>query len=298
MISFQENEFVKALAVAHTPDPDDAFAWWAIASGRLRLPDYRFRVDARPIQQINEACLCSGAYEVAAISSAAWPALSRDYAILSSGASVGRHYGPALVTRGCLTIGQLAGKTVAIPGEATTGALLLRLFFPDVRTIELPFDRVGEAIARGEVDAGVMIHEELLNYEYQGLTKLACLGKMWCEATDLPIPVGLNVIRRDLGEALMLEVAHLVQESMVLAQMNREEATRWAMGYSIERASGIGEKFLKMFANQDTLLLAPQCRMALRELYRRAFAAGLIPCEPELDIVEIESAFTLATMEG
>ena len=280
----------RTLQITHSADPDDGYAWWAVATGRLGIGGSELRVEAMAIDEINRRCIEGRMDDVCAISSAAWPLMSHDYAILSAGSSVGRGYGPALAAVGSIPYGRLAASTVAIPGDLTTGALLLRLFFPGVRTRVMPFREIAPAILRGEVDAGVLIHEELMNYRDRGLERLACLGQIWTEQTGLPIPVGLNVVKRELGCELMQRIADLTLASMVEAEAHREEATRWAMQYSIQCRTGIGEEFLHMFANEDTLCLARDCRLALNELFVRAHVAGLIPRVPQLEIVEVSSA--------
>jgi 1,4-dihydroxy-6-naphthoate synthase len=175
---------------------------------------------------------------------------------------------------------------VAVPGDLTTGAMLLRLFFPGVRTVSMPFDTVAGAIVRGEVDAGVLIHEELLNWQAKGLRRLACLGAMWTERTGLPLTVGLNVVHRRLGPDGMRAVARLIRESMEEAPRHEAEARAWAHGYSIEAHEGIADQFVAMFANEDTLALAPECVEALRRLFAMAHAAGLISEIPSVEPVE------------
>lgn len=269
------------LRCAHTPDPDDAFAWWALTTGRVAAGDRTIDLTTEPIQAINEKCL-QGEYDIAAISSAAWPWLQDDYVILGSGASVGRGYGPSLATKSLCAVSDLDGALVAIPGELTTGALLLRLFFPGVRTVELPFDKIAQAILNGVVDAGVLIHEELLNWETKGLRELACLGATWMRDTGLPIPVGVNVAHRRLGTEGLRQAEVAVHQSMVLANMHPDDARAWAMRYSMECAEGIGEAFIGMFANDDTLEMPQDCLQALDLLYQRAFNSGLIPVRPEV----------------
>jgi 1,4-dihydroxy-6-naphthoate synthase len=276
---------LRALRAAHTSDPDDAFAWWAIATGRLTLPDCRIAVEALHIQDINTMCLACD-LDIAAISSATYPRIWRDYALLSPGASVGRGYGPALATRGLRSVREVKRATVAVPGDLTTGALLLRLFFPGARTVAMRFDRIAEAISSGEVDAGVLIHEELLNWEAKGLRRLACLGAMWAERTGLPLPVGLNVVNRRLGEEGLPAVARLIRESMVEAEAHPAEARAWAHRHSIASRAGIADQFVAMFANEDTLALAPECIDALRLLFTMAHGAGLVPEAPPIDLVE------------
>jgi 1,4-dihydroxy-6-naphthoate synthase len=272
---------------AFTPDPDDAFAWRALATGELLIDGRRVETEAIPIDRINQACRDRQAYDIAAVSSAAYPLMADHYALLSPGASVGRGYGPALASRTLKRPEDILREdvVVAVPGDTTTGAMLLRLFFPGVQTVAMTCDEVAGALLSGEVQAGVLIHEELLNLERKGLRRLACLGAMWTDKTGLPIPVGLNVVRRDLGAKTMQEVAAAIRESMEIAERQRADASAWAMGFTNQAAEGIGEKYLAMFANEDTLDLADDCLLALRTLWAMAENAGLIDTAPALEVI-------------
>ena len=272
------------MRAAFTPDPDDAYAWWALATDRVRIGEFQLEISTPHIQDINEACL-RGEYDIAAISSAAYPALSSDYAILSSGASVGRGYGPALAAKNLVYSDLNRDVTVAIPGEQTTGALLVRLFFPNVKTVAMRFDEIAPAIIDGRVDAGVLIHEELLNWRAAGLLRLVCLGKKWFEKTRLPIPVGLNVVHRRLGAEWSGRISEAIRESMKMAGAHEREATAWAMKYSREAEPEIGSRFIKMFSNDDTLCLNDECLNALRTMYEMAFERGLIDLVPLVETV-------------
>lgn len=274
----------RTLRAAFTPDPDDAYAWWALATGRVRIGDWHVETSTAHIQDINEACL-RGEYDIGAISSAAYPALSKNYVILSSGASVGRGYGPALATKNLQPADLNHGVVVAIPGEMTTGALLLRLFFPNVKTVAMRFDEIAPAIIEGHADAGVLIHEELLNWSAAGLRRLVCLGKKWTEETGLPIPVGLNVVHRRLGSASIGRISAAIRQSMVEADANEREATAWAMKYSREAEPNIGSRFMKMFANTDTLRLDDECLAAMRLLFEMGYKRGLLGCVPTVETV-------------
>ena len=274
----------RAIEAAFTSDPDDAFAWWAIATGRLEVPGCRIETSAHHIQDINEACI-HGEYDIAAVSSAAWPKLCDDYYIMESGASVGRCYGPALAT---LRLEESAignGAVVGIPGELTTGALLLRLFYPGVKTVALRFDEVAKAILDGTIDAGVLIHEELLNWKAAGLRRIACLGYKWSRLTGLPLTVGINVIHRRLGSDLIGECSRAIRESMLLAKQNEDEAFNWAMKYSRGAAPEIGRRFVQMFANDDTVRMNEECKIGLKTMFSMAFERALIDRQPNVVIV-------------
>ncbi|MCB2154086.1 hypothetical protein KQI84_04320 [bacterium] len=283
----------QVLTISHSPDPDDAFAWWGVLSGRVSVPGVQFRCIPRTMQEANLACL-HDEVDVAAISSAAWPHFSDRYAILGVGASVGRGYGPAVGSVNLQTLDELADATVALPGNLTTGALLFRLMHPQVRTVEMPCAKVGEAIVNGHVDAGVLIHEELMNLRHRGMRRLECLGKSWEQETGLPIPVGLIAVRQSLGDDLIEHIAHAVRESVEVALQNREAAVAFAMTYTHQAADGIGEEFIEMFTNSDTVELPEDCREALRLLFAKAYTADLIPSLPAVRPVypaEVRHAF-------
>lgn len=271
----------QTLRVAYTSDPDDAFAWWAIIQGKVNLGDYIVDNYAWHIQKINEFCE-KGFFDVAAVSSAAWPYLEKDYFLLSVGASVGRGYGPVLASAKIQNSEDLAGKVVAIPGGKTTGGLLLKLFYPEVKTVCLPFDQIAQAILDGGVDAGVLIHEELLNWGHKGLQTVQCLGAKWQEETGLPIPVGVNIVHRRLHEFMARSIASAIRESLIYAKKYQEEAFRWALGYSCQEKPGIASTFIDMFANEDTLGLDSDCIEALRLLYDMSYKKGLIPSLPKV----------------
>ena len=272
------------IRASRSADPDDAFAWWAIQTGLIGLHNVKIDVSAHSIQQNNLACLLEEP-DVAAISSAAWPLMAEQYVILSSGASVGRNYGPALAVRSDSRHGDPRKMRIAIPGEHTTAAMLLRIFFPECQTVEMEFKQIAQAVLSHKVDAGVLIHEELLNWRDKGLKRLLCLGEEWSACTGLPIPVGLNVAHRRLGPQLLRETSGLVRQSMLEANFYHDRAMEFAMRYSIESQEGIGKQFIGMFANQDTLELPGDCIMALNELYRLANRQGLIDSIPPLEII-------------
>lgn len=281
----QERPTVKAeqLDIAFTPDPDDAFAWWAILTGRLQLPGFQFSARPMHIHDINRMCRREE-LPIGATSSAAWPTMHRNYRILSAGASVGRGYGPALVAHEKVA-SLKPGMRVGIPGNQTTGAMLLRLFYPGMDTVELPFDEIAAAVLRKELDAGVLIHEELLNWSHAGLHRVACLGAQWKEKTGLPIPVGLVVMHRRFGDACIRQFSALVRESLIVARNCCDEARKWAMQFSREAESGIADQFISMFANEDTLRLDLDCIRALNLLYELAFERGLIQERPEVCVL-------------
>jgi 1,4-dihydroxy-6-naphthoate synthase len=214
------------LTIAYTPDSDDAFYYDALENGLVSLPGYQFRFQREPMACLNRAAV-DGRYAVTAISSVVYPEIADRYAILSVGTSVGRGYGPVLVSRTPFSIANLVGRLVGVPGIPTTGWLLLRLFCPDAIPVVMPFDSIAGAVAAGQLDAGVMIHEELLYYPKIGLRKVTDLGAEWCSRNQLPLPVGLNVIRRDLGPVAMGEVCGAIYTSLQHARENPDAALAW-----------------------------------------------------------------------
>jgi 1,4-dihydroxy-6-naphthoate synthase len=276
---------VRDLLIGFTPDPDDAFAYHALVHGKVTIPGCRPRFIAEPVDSLNRKA-SAGAIDVAAISSVHYPHIAGEYRILRSGASVGRGYGPALAARAATAPRDIVRDRVAIPGETTTGAALLRLFFPGARTVVMPHERIREAIAGGQVAAGVLIHEELLSYGEDGLRLVACLGKEWLRRTGSPLPVGLNVVRRRLGPELASEVARAVRDSVLLALRRPREALAWALNHGRGPGSPVGLRFIRMFTNEDTVRLPEDCVAGLGKLFEALRAAGLAPYVPERDLVE------------
>ena len=275
----------RELTIAYTPDSDDAFYYCGLEIGRVRAPARRLRFHRAPMNELNRAAR-QGAYDVTAISSVLYPHIAADYAILSVGTSVGRGYGPVLVNRGDLTPADLSGRRVGVGGIPTTGWFLLRRLCPEAVPVEMPFDRICEAVASGELDAGVMIHEELLYYPRLGLRRVIDLGAWWCKETALPLPVGLNVVRRSLGERLMRQVCAAIRESLKWAATHRGEALAAVRRYGRGLEGGCTEQFVAMFANADSLRLQDDVRQGLHVLFCAAVEMGLGDAVPPLDVIE------------
>jgi 1,4-dihydroxy-6-naphthoate synthase len=273
------------LTIAYTPDSDDAFYYDALEAGHVRLSGFRLRFRRAPMAELNAAAL-DGRFDVTAVSSVVYPSVADRYAILSAGTSVGRGYGPVLVSRDELTPSDMGGRRVGVPGIPTTGWFLLRCLCPEAVVVEMPFDRIAVAVAAGELDAGVMIHEELLYYPRLGLRRVADLGAWWCDRTGLPLPVGLNLVRRDLGAAAMGRICGAIQRSLDHARASPQDAlarvSRWGRG----PAGGCTERFVAMFANDDSRAMPADVRAALRVLFCQVVDLGLAPAAPPIDIVE------------
>ena len=276
---------IETLTIAYTPDSDDAFYYFALETGRVPLPGYRAEFHREPMSVLNRRAQ-TGQYDLTAISSVLYPQVAHRYAILSTGTSVGRGYGPVLVSAKYHDVAELRGRRVGVGGIPTTGWFLLRWLCPEAIPIDVPFDRIGEAIAAGDLDAGVMIHEELLFYPKLGLHRVADLGAEWCRQHNLPLPVGLNVIRRDLGERAMESLCTAVRRSLRYALRNISEALTWSSRFGRGLEGQCTERFVEMFANDDSLRMATDVRRALAVLLREAADLGLAPAVSRLDIIE------------
>lgn len=282
------------LTLACTPDPDDALRYCALETGRLSLPaGWSLTFEHRHISDLNESCRTTR-HDVCAISSVFYPYIDQRYVILGSGASVGRGYGPVLACRAGEDLDDLTGRRVAVPGASTTGAFLLHYFHPGCTLVPTAFDTVADAILSGVVDAGVLIHEELLNHGEHSLHKLGCLGARWTAHTGLPLPVGLVVAKRSLGFRVICVIENLLHDSMAWALAHRDEAMAFASRFGRGPTSRVREDFVRKFADTDTLLMPPDVRLSLGTLYAKAFARGLIPQLPVLDVVDPDGARAVA----
>jgi 1,4-dihydroxy-6-naphthoate synthase len=276
----------QGLTIAYTPDSDDAFYYFALETGRVPVPPGpRPAFRRAPMSVLNDAAR-DGIFDITAISSVVYPSVCDRYAVLSAGTSVGRGYGPVLVSKRPRTLEDLRGRRVGVGGIPTTGWFLLRRLCPEAVPVEMPFDRIGAAVAAGDLDAGVMIHEELLYYPRLGLEKVADLGALWCERNRLPLPVGLNVIRRDLGAAAGRRWCAAIRRSLRYGQAHREEALAWVSGFGRGPAGQCTDPFVAMFANEDSAHMPADVREGLFVLCREIVEEGLAPAVPPLDVVE------------
>jgi 1,4-dihydroxy-6-naphthoate synthase len=273
------------IRVAHSPDSDDAFMFYALAKGLVDTGEYEFEHVLSDIESLNREAH-DGTYEVTAVSIHAYAYLDDRYALLASGASMGDGYGPVLIARDEVPRDQLHSMTVAIPGALTSAALALRMWNPDLNTTVLPFDEVGPAVAAGKVDAGVVIHEGQLTWKDEGFVKLVDLGVWWSEETGgLPLPLGGNVVRRDLGEEAMIEVARLLKASIVYSLENREGALDYALDYGRGLSRDKADRFVGMYVNDLTVDYGRRGREGMTVFLQRAADEGLIPKVPRLDFI-------------
>jgi 1,4-dihydroxy-6-naphthoate synthase len=261
--------------VGHSADPDDAFMYWAIEAGRVDTRGFEFEQVVSDIETLNRFAL-EGRLEVSALSLGAYPSVADRYALLPCGSSLGFGYGPIVVAREQLGLDALRELEIVIPGRMTTAYLVLRLVLGhDVKVRELPFDKIGEEVASGRAEAGLLIHEGQLTYGASGLLKLVDLGVWWQEETALPLPLGVNVARLDLGESLV-PLASVLAEAIELGLENRDEALAYAQafGRGIDRATA--DRFVEMYVNELTRELGETGRSAISELLRRS-GTGVVP---------------------
>ncbi|MFV0446722.1 MAG: menaquinone biosynthesis family protein [Planctomycetaceae bacterium] len=283
--------------VGHSPDPDDAFMFHALANNKIDTGRYEFTHELKDIETLNRRAF-KGELELTAVSLHGYAYLTDKYALCSCGASMGDNYGPMIVAREPMTRESLQGKTIAIPGTLTTAFLTCCLWMggrgDDVRKQQTggkfrfevhPFDQILNVVAAGKADAGLIIHEGQLTYQTQGLQLVVDLGQWWMEETGLPLPLGGNAIRRDLGRETMEEVTALLKESIQYGLAHRDEALEHALQYGRDLDQGQADKFVGMYVNDWTLDFGPRGREAIARLLQRGHAAGLIPHAVNLDFI-------------
>lgn len=264
------------LSLAHSPDSDDAFMFYALATGKVRLPGVKFTHILSDIESLNQAAH-KETYDVTAVSFFGYAFVADKYILLDCGASFGEGYGPIVVSSHPIKKNELAGKKVAIPGNKTTSYLALKLFEPNVETVTMPFDKILAAVQAKEVEAGLLIHEGQLLFSQMGLHKVVDLGVWWQEQTGLPLPLGANAVRRSLGPKMGLDVARIIRESVSYALEHREPAVDYALQFARDMDPALADKFIGMYVNKWTLDYGEDGRRAVRELYARGAAIGLVP---------------------
>jgi 1,4-dihydroxy-6-naphthoate synthase len=277
------------IRLGHSPDPDDAFMFWGLASGAVETGEFEFEHVLADIQSLNEWAL-EGRLEVTALSLHAYPFVQEHYVLLPHGASMGNGYGPVVVTREKMTREDLADVEIAVPGKMTTAFLLLRLLLGDYRYREVPFDQIIDEVQSGEAAAGLLIHEGQLTYESLGLHKVVDLGEWWLLETGLPLPLGVNAARRDLGNDVLQRLSTVLEASIRAGLDNRQEALayakRWGRGLSDE----LTDRFVGMYVNELTCDYGEEGRAAVRELLRRGEAAGAFERPVRLEFVGLAAA--------
>jgi 1,4-dihydroxy-6-naphthoate synthase len=274
-------EKTKILRIGHTPDPDDAYMFYGFASGQVKIRDYEIEHILEDIQSLNQKAVHQE-IEVTAISAAIYPSLRDTYWVLPIGASVGRNYGPIIAHKKGVTP---KGKKIGIPGKNTTAALLLKLYTTGYEPVELRFDQIPQAILDGQVDFGLLIHEAQLTFDALGLVKIMDLGVEWMKDTGLAIPLGLDVVRKDLGRPLALEISAALKQSIVVANRNRSAAIDYAIQYGRGLKKDLGDTFVGMYVNADTLEMGTEGEKALNLLFEKAHRAGILPHPVTVDVL-------------
>jgi 1,4-dihydroxy-6-naphthoate synthase len=272
------------LRIGHSPDPDDAFMFCALSKGAVRIRDYRIEHALDDIETLNHRAL-KGELEVTAVSAHAYLDLAEKYWILATGASMGEGYGPVVIAKTPMNKQDLKGTRVAIPGEKTTAALLAKIFLPPFEPVVRPFDRIFETVARGEAEAGVLIHEGQLTYEKEGFHKVEDFGERWEKETGLPLPLGLDVVRKDLGLDLASEINDALRESIEWAYDHEDEALTYALRFGRGLKRELGRRFVKMYVSELTKDMGERGEKALSELFSRAEAAGVVSRAPAIELI-------------
>jgi 1,4-dihydroxy-6-naphthoate synthase len=276
---------VQEISIAHSPDSDDAFMFYGLATNKVRVPGYKFTHVLTDIETLNHKAINEAFYDITAISFHAYPYLQDSYTLMACGGSVGEGYGPMIVSNPKLTLTEAQKTRIAVPGTLTTAFLALRLFAPDIEYTVVPFDKIIPAVTSGEFDAGLIIHEGQLTYAKDGLVKLLDLGQWWREQTNLPLPLGGNAIRRSLGQETMLMATNALRDSIQHALDHREEALDYAMQFARDLDPNLANRFVGMYVNERTLNYGDDGREAIRKLLEMGYDRGIIPHRANVDFV-------------
>ena len=275
----------RLITVAHSPDSDDAFMFYALAENRIDSGEFEFRHVLKDIETLNRNAL-EGRYEVTAISVHAYAFLCDRYSLLDSGASMGDRYGPLVVSKRPMKPGELKGKVIAIPGTMTSAFLILKLFEPDFKPVVVPFDQVFQAVADDRADGGLVIHEGQLTYASLGLHAVIDLGEWWHRDTGLPLPLGGNAIRKDLGSTAIGRIARILKQSIQYGLDHREQALAYAMGFAGDLDPRLADRFVGMYVNERTLGYGAPERRAVQLLLDRGYQKGIIDRRVQVEFAE------------
>jgi 1,4-dihydroxy-6-naphthoate synthase len=274
------------ISIAHSPDSDDAFMFYGLATNKVRVPGYRFTHTLCDIETLNQRAQNEAFYDVTAISFHAYPYQQQSYALMGCGGSVGEGYGPMVVSSKRLAPEDLGKIKLAVPGTLTTAYLALKIFNPALETVVVPFDRIIPEILAGNFDAGLIIHEGQLTYSSSGLYKVLDLGVWWRETTGLVLPLGGNAIRRSLGKDSMRIVTKAVKDSIQHALDHREQALEYAMQFARDLDSRLADRFVGMYVNDRTLDYGADGRQAIVKLLELGHERGIIPIAPQVEFVD------------
>lgn len=284
-VKAEASQAPRTITVAHSPDSDDAFMFYGLATNKLETNGLKFEHTLKDIQSLNEDAK-NGVFDVTAISFHAYAYVSDKYALLPHGASIGDNYGPVVVSREPREASEIGSMKIAIPGEMTSAYLALKIYNKDFQHIVVPFDEIIDSVKNGDADAGLLIHEGQLFYNQMGLHKVLDLGEWWHEKTGLPLPMGGNVIRRDLGSELMKKVSKCLHESIQFSMDNREDALAYAMQFARDMEPALADRFVAMWVNDLTLDYGKRGREAVKRFLEEGYNAGLIPNKVEVDFVD------------
>lgn len=284
-VKAQEMPEMRTITVAHSPDSDDAFMFYGLATNKLETDGLKFEHTLKDIQKLNEDAR-NGIYDVTAISFHAYAYVADKYALLPHGASIGDKYGPIVVSNEQQKPENIGEMTIAVPGELTSAYLALRIYNKDFHHVVVPFDQIIDAVKSGDVHAGLLIHEGQLFYHEQGLHKVLDLGEWWHDKTGLPLPMGGNVIRRDLGPDMMQKVSKQLHKSIVYSMENREDALAYAMQFARDMKPELADRFVAMWVNDLTLDYGSRGREAVHRLLAEGYNAGIIPHQVQVDFVD------------
>ena len=274
------------ISIAHSPDSDDAFMFYGLATNKIRVPGYRFSHTLCDIETLNRRAREEAFYDVTAISFHAYPYLQQNYTLMGCGGSVGEGYGPMIVSRSPMAPEDLSKIKIAVPGTLTTAYLALKIFNPGLETAVVPFDQIIPEVISGKYDAGLIIHEGQLTYSTSGLSKVLDLGVWWRETTGLVLPLGGNAIRRSLGAKSHKIISKALRDSINHALEHREQALEYAMQFARDLDTRLASRFVSMYVNERTLDYGADGREAIRKLLDMGYERGVIPIAPKVDFVD------------
>ncbi len=274
----------RTIRVGHSPDPDDAFMFFGLASGKVKLDGITIEHQLEDIQSLNERAM-KAELEVTAISAHAFPYVADKYWIMKTGASMGEGYGPVIISRKYKTLDELKGKTVGTPGPLTTATLLFKTFTEGIKNLDMPFDKIMDAVDNGSVDAGLLIHEGQITYQSLGYNKVLDFGEFWEDETNgLPLPLGLDIVRKDLGEELARKLSQGLKESIAYGYAHQDESIPYAMQWGRGIDYKLGERFVKMYVSELTIDMGEKGKKALELLFKKGNEKGLIPRIPAVEL--------------
>ena len=277
---------VREIKIAHSPDSDDAFMFYGLATNKVRVPGYKFTHTLTDIEALNHRAMTDQFYDVTAISFHAYPYIQDNYTLMACGGSVGENYGPMIVAPKQYSLDEVKKLRIAVPGTLTTAYLTLKLFAPDIETVTVAFDKIIPAVLTGQFDAGLIIHEGQLTYGRDGLKKIIDLGVWWKEQTGLPLPLGGNAIRRSLGPEVQHIVTKALRDSIQHALEHRDAALEYAMQFARDLDPALANRFVGMYVNERTLNYGDDGREAIRKLLDMGHQRGIIPRKATVDFVD------------